>query len=168
MEKPDFTQETKPEANRPKRKTNPEADSTAPRPRKLRFSPQQDPENSHEEDDEDGDEDVPTPTSSPDAEDADIFAKTKAQPSQAQTGAAVTFETPPSKTSKASDPGSNASLPTAEYDQDVKDIMATMEDKLLETMPSGLSRWGLLHCKLLCMLHVKDKSFLTVPICDTL
>ena len=146
-----FTPEPKLESRKQKRKENEDEAASQPRPRRLRFSPQQEATGSGDEPREgEGDEGVPTPTSSAeqeptdDEEDTDIFqgsfAQKKGQASQTEQVQPRVQVTPETKPSKASDPGSNASMRSRDYDQDVKDIMATMEDALLATLPAGFSR----------------------------
>ena len=122
---------------------------SAQKPRKL-FQEQQD----EQEDSEEGRSDVPTPTSSPgedesqdlpDAEDGDIFkgkfasqketqVQQDTEPAQAEEPQVFTTPKPRSRRSSV------GATPSTAGSDDLRDLLAAMEDRLLATIPSSLTR----------------------------
>ena len=145
MEKETKKEEEKPEpkpAGR-KRKAVPDPELSTPRPRRLEY------EGDASEDEHEGSEGphVPTPTSSAygdsDDEDKDLFKdKYRVQSSGSkpqETKKAIMIETPPTK--KASTPASNPSCSrVSSCTEEVQDMLAGVEDELLATIPTSLSR----------------------------
>ena len=136
-----------------KRKSKDEGEFSAQRPRKITFRTPSRKQESAEEDDDEGHPDVPSPTSSPeqeasDGEDNDIFqgkyssAKSQALvPKEAPT-CRSDYETPPQRPSKRFEAGtrSPATDTIANHSEEVKGMLATLDDALLATIPSELSR----------------------------
>ena len=129
-----------------KRKSLADPDLSTPRPRKLQFQPE-----ASEVEDEPH---VPTPTSSPgeeeasDGEDHDLFVgrfagtnNQSSQPTKIPQFKEPVWETPPSKKAEVSTPGKRgpASRLSGTTD-DLQGMLASMDDKLLDTVPATLCR----------------------------
>ena len=146
MEKDVKKEEEKPlpkPANK-KRKAGPDPDLSTPRPRRLDYDVE-----GSEDDNEQGSEapHVPTPTSSAygdsDDEDKDLFRdKYRGQSSgskKPEVQKPAQLETPP--TTKATTPASHASGSRFScFADEVQDMLAGIEDELLATIPTALSR----------------------------
>ena len=146
-----------PQERKNKRKARPDLEHSAPRPRKLFVeTPSEKKDVTDDEDDDNEDrDDIPTPTSSAcgsDGEDEDIFQGKYAgfnAPKPAQESAQPDYATPVQKKSRPQQDSSKqatkscaatASSVIDSWPEELRDMLATLDDKLLASLPNTWTR----------------------------
>ena len=148
-------QDTGKAKDRKKRSMAPDPTLSAPKPRKLRFTPAKDGTQGEASESEEDDEapHVPTPTSSAnfesDGEDKDLFknqyAVSASSASVSKPSKSTTFTTPrPAQRKSLATPASApSSSKWSNLAEEVQDMLSGVEERVLDLLPPTLSRRGL-------------------------